>query len=191
MWYCLCCAPILVCRHHRNFRWPHWNTEISYLRNQGGLSLRKLCQKSYLTSGRSSFGRITWKRLQQPMVPSCHTAWHSESNFILKAVDSISNESPYLALQDAHAFYWVHYLIREEFQSAGQSMQQQFAVDWTIMRHLQGHPELNLNLLAKIDSSNESPYKALQYSCPHFYLSLSRSSRKKYQKARSVVSTCT
>ena len=32
------------------------------------------------------------------------------------------------------------------------------------MRHLQGHPGLNLNLLAKIDSLNESPYQALQYS---------------------------
>ena len=101
--------------------------------------------------------------VQQPMVQACHTAWQ-ESIFILKAVDGMSNESPYLVLQDAHAHYWVHYRIDEEFHSAGPSMQQQFAVDRTILRHLQGHPEVNLNLLAKIDSLNESPYQALQYS---------------------------
>ena len=75
----------------------------------------------------------------------------------------MSNESPNLVLQDAHARDWVHYLIGEESQSASPSMQQQFAVDRTILRHLQGHPEVNLNLLAKIESLNESPYQAIQY----------------------------
>ena len=77
---------------------------------------------------RPNYGKTRGAANVAVMPYSC-TARPLESIFILKAVDSISNERPYLALQDAHAHYWVHYLISEEFQSAGPSMPQLFAVD--------------------------------------------------------------
>ena len=63
------------------------------------------------------------------------------------------------------------YLIWEELQRAGPSMQQKCAVDRTKMWHLTRHPELILNLPTKVNSLNESTYQELQYSCAHFNLS--------------------
>ena len=79
------------------------------------------------------------------------------------------------------------YLIVDEYLFAGPSMQQQRGVDRTKMRHLARHLELNLNPLIMADSLNESSFQFLQYVSTHFYLSLSRSSRKWDWKAHSVV----
>ena len=60
------------------------------------------------------------------------------------------------------------YLIVEEYLFEGPSIQQQRAVDRTMVRHLARHPELNLSRLIMVDSFNESPYQVLQYSYRHF-----------------------
>ena len=83
------------------------------------------------------------------------------------------------------------YLIVDVYLFAGPSMQQQRGVDRTKMRHLERHPELNLNPLIMDDSLNESSFQILQYVSTHFYLSLSRSSSNKGRKAQSVVLICT
>jgi hypothetical protein len=48
-------------------------------------------------------------------------------------MDSMSNESPNLSLQDAHMHYWNQIPHWEEFHLAGPSMQQKCAVDRTKM----------------------------------------------------------
>ena len=45
----------------------------------------------------------------------------------------MSNESPNLSLQDAHTHYWVQIPQWEEFERAGPSMQQKYAIDRTEM----------------------------------------------------------
>ena len=46
------------------------------------------------------------KHTRRPMMPSWYTIWPLESNLILKIVDSMSNQSPKIFLQDALAYYW-------------------------------------------------------------------------------------
>ena len=73
----------------------------------------------------------------------------------------MSNESPYLFLQDAQRIAWFKYLIGEKFQFPGPSMQQKCAADRKILQHLARHPEINLNPLIMVDSLNESFYQLL------------------------------
>ena len=52
----------------------------------------------------------------------------------------------------------------DEFLSAAPSMQPQCLVERARVRHLERHPEVNLNLLTMVDILNKSPDQALHYS---------------------------
>jgi hypothetical protein len=59
----------------------------------------------------------------------------------------------------------INHLIGEEFQSAAPFRQPQCAVERARVRHLARHPEVYSNLFRTVDILNESPNKALKYSC--------------------------
>ena len=62
---------------------------------------------------------------------------------------------------------WLTYLSGDNFQSAGPFMRPQCAVNRTKMRHLKGHPKLNLNQLTMVDSLNKCPSLTLHNGRQH------------------------
>jgi hypothetical protein len=110
------------------------------------------------------------KHMRRPMMPSWYTIWHLESNLVLKIVDSMSNQSPKIFLQDANAYYWSQWpnSWRIPVFSSAPSMQPPCAVDRARVRYLERHLEVSLNLLTIIDILNEIPNRVLQYLRTHF-----------------------
>ena len=84
----------------------------------------------------------------------------------------------------------INHLIGEEFQSAAPFRQPQCAVERARVRHLARHPEVYSNLFRTVDILNESPNKALKYSCTHFYLLMGTSSYNKGRKVQTGVHEC-
>ena len=85
----------------------------------------------------------------------------------------------------------INHLIGEEFQSAAPFRQPQCAVERARVRHLARRPEVYSNLFRTVDILNESPNKALKYSCKHFYLLMGTSSYNKGRKVQTGVHECT
>jgi hypothetical protein len=97
---------------------------------RGILCLERLSQKYNLTSGKSSVGRNTEMPLQLPVAPSCYAKWPSESNSIMK------NDGKHVERKALTQHYKMRiritglkYLISEEFNLAGPSIQKQSTVD--------------------------------------------------------------
>ena len=128
--------------------------------------------------------------MQRPMTPSWYSTWPPESNLILKIADSMSNESPKKTLQDAHAYYRNQSPNRWRISVCSSIQAAAGAVERARVRHLARHPEVYSNLFRTVDILNESPNKALKYSCTHFYLLMGTSSYNKGRKVQTGVHEC-
>jgi hypothetical protein len=78
---------------------------------------------------------------------------------------------------------WLTYLSGEKNESAGPFMRPQCAVNRTKMRHLKGHPKLNLNQLTIVDSLNECPNLTL-HNGHQYILNICRTHRVKGPQSR-------
>ncbi len=124
------------------------------------LHLEKWSQKYNLTSG-NVFNRLKYgkARAAASRAVVLYDTCPSESNFILEKWIVRQTRALTQHYKMRIRITGFKYLFVEEYLFAGPSMQQQRAVDRTMMRHL----ELNLSQLIMFDSLNESPNQVLQY----------------------------
>ena len=128
------------------------------------LYLEKWSQKYNLTSG-NVFNRLKYgkARAAASRAVVLYDTCPSESNFILEKWIACQTRALTQHYKMRIRITGFKYLFVEEYLFAGPSMQQQRAVDRTMMRHLARHLELNLSQLIMVDSLNESPNQVLQY----------------------------
>ena len=124
----------------------------------------KWSQKYNLTSG-NVFNRLKYgkARAAASRAVVLYDTCPSESNFILEKWIARQTRALTQHYKMRIRITGFKYLFVEEYLFAGPSMQQQRAVDRTMMRHLARHLELNLSQLIMVDSLNESPNQVLQY----------------------------
>ena len=128
------------------------------------LYLEKWSQKYNLTSG-NVFNRLKYGKARAAASRAVvfFDTCPSESNFILEKWIARQTRALTQYYKMRIRITGFKYLFVEEYLFAGPSMQQQRAVDRTMMRHLARHLELNLSQLIMVDSLNESPNQVLQY----------------------------